>query len=151
MSTKDWILLLFPILCNGVVVFLLQKSFERRQLAITEKYKYVSILQHKTDNALALFVKVLQATGNDSIQIDHLNQFIHSYCDILFFYQQNQILFKPLKQYMDEIMKIHNKLQNHHEKCSHEILNGNIDYESSFHRIYELLQTIQFHCVQHKI
>lgn len=42
MSTKDWILLLVPILFNGVVVFLLQKIFERKQLSLTEKYKYVS-------------------------------------------------------------------------------------------------------------
>lgn len=45
MNTKDWILLIVPILCNGVVVFLLQKVFEKKQLTLGEKYKYVSVMQ----------------------------------------------------------------------------------------------------------
>lgn len=97
MNTKDWILLLVPILCNGVAVYVLQKMFERKQLISAEKYRYVTVLQQKTDNALALFVQVLQASGNDSEQIIYLNLFTKSYCDVFNFYQQNQTVFKPLK------------------------------------------------------
>lgn len=37
MNTKDWILLLIPILCNGVVVFVLQRIFEKRRLVLDRK------------------------------------------------------------------------------------------------------------------
>lgn len=152
MSVKDWVLLLIPILCNGVVVFLLQKSFEKRQLSTTEKYKYVSVLQHKVDDALVLFTKVLQTTGNDSIQISFLNQFISGYCDVFYYYQQNQTIFKALKQYMDEIMRIHERIKNQQEQHDdNERVDGDMNYENYFRRIFELLQTIQVQCIQHKI
>ncbi len=32
MGTKDWILLLVPIFCNGVIIFILQKIFEKKRL-----------------------------------------------------------------------------------------------------------------------
>ena len=153
MSTKDWILLLVPILCNGVVVFLLQKTFERRQLALTEKYKYVLVMQQKVDNALALFIKTIQTSGNDSVQTSWLNQFISSYCEVYYYYQQNQTLFKSLKNHMDELIKTHEQIQsdqlriknNRHDlkACTH--------MESLFCKIYELLQSIQSDCIQRKI
>lgn len=153
MNTKDWILLLVPILCNGVVVYVLQKMFERKQLISAEKYRYVTVLQQKTDNALALFVQVLQASGNDSEQIIYLNLFTKSYCDVFYFYQQNQTVFKPLKKYMDELIKTHeeiktNQLRANDIKHSYEV---SIHLQSLLRKIFELLQSIQKDCINHVI
>lgn len=153
MNTKDWILLLVPVLCNGVVVYVLQKIFERKQLISAGKYRYVTVLQQKTDNALALFVQVLQASGNDSEQIIYLNLFIKSYCDVFYFYQQNQTIFKPLKKYMDELIKTHeeiktNQLRANDIKHSHEV---SIHLQSLLRKIFELLQSIQKDCINHVI
>lgn len=153
MSTKDWILLLVPILFNGVVVFLLQKIFERKQLALTEKYKYVSIMQQKVDNALVLYVKALQAIGNDLTQISLLQQFSNSYSEVYYYYQQNQTLFKHLKKNMDELIKAHNQIMSEQLKLkdNENNLEAKSHMESLFYRIYELLQSIQNDCVQFKI
>lgn len=153
MSTKDWILLLVPILCNGLIVFLLQKTFERRQLVLTEKYKYVSVMQQKVDNALALFIKVTQTTGDDSVQISWLNQFISNYCEVYYYYQQNQTLFKTLKNHMDELSKTHEQIQSEQLRMENNrhSLEARHHMESLFRRIYELLQSIQSDCIQRKI
>lgn len=44
MELKDWILLLVPIFCNGIIIFILQKVFEKRQITRTIKFKYASLL-----------------------------------------------------------------------------------------------------------
>lgn len=41
MNVKEWILLMVPIICNGLVEFVLQKIFEKRQWILSEKYKYL--------------------------------------------------------------------------------------------------------------
>lgn len=153
MSTKDWILLLVPVLLNGVVVFLLQRIFERKQLALNKKYEYVSVMQQKVDNALASFIKVIQTTGNDSVQISWLNQFISDYSEVHYYYQQNQVLFKHLKNHMDELIKAHEQLQKDQLKIGNteHNLETKIHMESLYRRIYELLQSIQNDCIQLKI
>lgn len=153
MSTKDWILLLVPILCNGIVVFLLQKAFEKRQLALTEKYKYVSIMQQKVDNSLSLFMKVLQTSDDDLVQINWLNQFIASYCDVFYYYQQNKLIFKSLDNHMNKLIKKHEQIKSIQSKGDNDknIPNTGILMESLFREIYELLQEIQNDCLQRKV
>ncbi len=153
MSSKDWILLLVPILCNGVVVFLLQRAFEKKQLALTEKYKYVSIMQQKVDDSLALFTKVLQTSGEDLIQINWLNKFIASYCDVFYYYQQNKQLFKSLDNRMNKLIKTHEHIISIQSKGDNveNIPSTEIIMESLFRETYELLQAIQNDCMQRKI
>jgi hypothetical protein len=152
MSTKDWLLLIVPIVCNGVVLFVLQRLFEKRQLAIIEKYKYVSIMQQKVDNALSLFTKVLQNTGNDSEQIYSINQFVNSYCDVFYYYQQNMNLLKPLEKYMNELVKAHEQLEQI-MKNNDGISNPEISFEieESLRKIFGLLQSIQSDCILRKV
>ncbi len=151
MNTKDWILLIVPILCNGVIIFILQKIFERKQLSISEKYRYVSVMLRKVDDALALFIKVVQTTGHD--QISWLYKFINSYSNVFYYYQQNQELLKSLKSYMDELANEDEKIKNNKDKLE----NTKIDFEtkvcmeSSFRKIYELLQSIQNDCINYKV
>lgn len=153
MNTKDWILLLVPILCNGIVVFLLQKAFEKRQLALTEKYKYVSIMQQKVDNSLSLFMKVLQTSDDDLVQINWLNQFIDSYGDVFYYYQQNKLIFKSLDNHMNKLIKKHEQIKSIQSKDDNDknIPNTGILMESLFREIYELLQEIQNDCLQRKV
>ena len=152
MTTKDWILLLVPIFCNGIVVFALQKAFEKRQLVLAEKYKYVSIMQQKVDDALASFARVLQTAGDDMAQISWLNQFISSYSDVFYYYQQNEALFKSLKSYMDELIKTHEYIKdNQHRIDDEKSSEAGIHLETPFRKIYKILQSIQSDCINHKI
>ncbi len=153
MSAKDWIILLVPILCNGVIIFILQKIFERKQLITSEKYEYVFIMLKKVDEALSLFIKATQSTGDDIVQNNYLNKFINSYCDIFYYYQQNQKLFKVLKDYMVEIVSEHEKLKKELDTLG----NNEISPETKtrvgtgYYRIYELLQSIQNDCINYKV
>ncbi|MCM1172847.1 MAG: hypothetical protein NC393_12085 [Clostridium sp.] len=153
MEKKDWILLLVPILCNGVIMFLLQKAFEKRQLVLNEKYKYVSLMLQKVDKALDLFVKTLQTTDDDLTQINRLNQFSASYCEVYYYYQQNQTLFKHLENSMTELIKTHEEIQKdllaiQNNKHTPEVVRH---MELLFYKIYDLLQSIQKDCIQRKV
>ncbi|MCM1172848.1 MAG: hypothetical protein NC393_12090 [Clostridium sp.] len=153
MSINDWIQMLVPVLSNSVIVFLLQKVFEKRQLVSIEKYKYVSLIQRKVDYTLDLFVKTLQTTDDDLTQISWLNRFISSYCDVYYYYQQNQTLFKHLENYMEELIKTHKEIQKdqlaiQNNKHTPEVVRH---MESLFRKIYDLLQSIQRDCIQRKV
>jgi len=152
MSTKDWILLITPILGNGIIVFLLQKQFEKRQLAMNEKYTYVSAMRNKIDKALETFVKMLQSAGNETLQIMLVNQYVQDYSDVFYYYQQNEGLMKPLKKYMDKMLEIHKDVQQKTSKSDEKQGDKNLrDIESDFREIYELLQKMQSDCINYKI
>lgn len=146
MEAKDWILLFVPILCNGIIVFAFQKAFEKRQMTLIEKYKYVSTLQQKVDDALAMFTKVLQSTGNDLEQIACVNNFIACYCDVFYYFQQNKTLLKSFEHDISKIVMIHEQLQSIPQDENYA---SNI--EPLFRQIFELLQSIQNDCISRKI
>ena len=146
-SIKDWISLVASVMCSGLAVFFLQKAFERRQLAKIEKYKYVLIMQEKVDIALERFIKVVQSKESVE-QINYINEFIISYCNVYYYYQQNQRVFKSLNEVMERIINIHEHLRGYIDSAK-EI--SHIEIEKSLRDIYELLQFIQEKCILHKI
>lgn len=153
MSTKDWILLLVPIFCNGIIVFLLQRAFERRQLIQNAKYKYVETMQKKVDDALEAFGNVVQSNGNDMIQIGHANTFVNNYCSVFYYYQQNHTVFRKLDKDMEELLKLHEQLQKEQHRVDEpndEVI-ARKNMEALFRKIYELLQSMQNKCIQRKI
>ncbi len=153
MSTKDWILLLVPIFCNGIIVFLLQRAFERRQLIQNAKYKYVEIMQKKVDAALEAFENVVQSNGSDMLQIEYVNTFVNNYCSVFSYYQQNHTVFKKLDKDMGELFKLHEQLQKEQRRVN-EPNDGVIarnNMEALFRKIYELLQSVQNKCIQRKL
>lgn len=150
MTIKDWIFLIIPILFNGIIIFLLQKRFEKKQFLLAEKSKYISTMQQKVDIALESFIKVVQMTGNDSLQISLLNKFIESYTNIFYYYQQNITLFKYLEKQMDELVETHERII----KTQDDLNNKNnleTQLEPLFVKIYDLLQSIQNECINNKV
>ncbi|SJZ52629.1 hypothetical protein [Anaerorhabdus furcosa] len=153
MNTKDWILLFTPILCNGIVVLVLQKMFERKQQIARERRIYVSELQRKIDCALSSFMKVLQTSGNDISQVNAVNNFVEDYCAVFYYYQQNQKLFEKFSVKMQKLINEHEKMQvildtlhktGHSDQLTHNM-------EDSLRKIYEILQSIQHDCINHKV
>ena len=153
MTQKDWILLMVPILCNGVVVFILQKVFEKRQLAISAKQKYVSVLQGKIDVALTLFMNVVQTSGKDLVQINYLNQFSKSFTDVHYYYQQNMTLFKAIRKDMDKAFEVYKEVQRIQLKMTEEESNlaYRVQLENLFRTLYTILQKVQNKCINYKI
>ena len=153
MTQKDWILLVVPILCNGIVVFILQKIFEKRQLAITAKRKYVSLLQEKTDAALSLFIKVIQTSNKDKEQINYLNQFVQSFADIHYYYQQNKVIFSAIDKDMNKALETYNLIQSIYQDMDNNENNftTRVQLEENLRNLYGLLQKIQTKCINYKI
>lgn len=60
MELKDWVLLLVPIFSDGIIIFILQKIFEKRQITRTIKFEYASILRQKVDLSLELHAKAIR-------------------------------------------------------------------------------------------
>lgn len=132
MSTKHWI----------------PEMFKKRLSSAAEQDNCISVLQQKIDNALAVFPKVLQTTGDDSEQIRWLNQFISGYCDVYFYYQQNQTLLKSLRKHMEELKETHEQIQSI-QSGANDSEHGpevRIQMGSLFRKIYELLQSVQNDC-----
>lgn len=153
MTQKDWVLLIVPILCNGVVVFILQKVFEKRQLAIAAKQKYILVLQEKIDVALELFMNIVKTSGDDLLQNNYVNQFANSFLDIYYYYQQNQTLFGAISKEMDKAINTYEKMQKDHQR-----LNKDENYlfvmaqiEDKFRTLHKLLQKVQNKCIKYKV
>lgn len=153
MTQKDWILLVVPILCNGVVVFALQKIFEKKQLAIAAKQKYVSVLQEKIDVALSLFIKVIQSSGKDMEQINYLNQFVQSFADIHYYYQQNTEILSSIAKDMNKALEVYNKMQNVCQNMNGDTNNfaASTQLEDNLRALYRILQKMQTKCINYKI
>ena len=99
MGTKDWILLLVPIFCNGVIIFILQKIFEKKQITRTIKFEYASLLRQKIDLSLELHAKATRLANegnneNDNIINETIRQYVNSVLDVYYYYVQNKIVFK---------------------------------------------------------
>ena len=107
MVLKDWILLIVPILCNGVIVFILEKIFEKRQTVHAIKLDYANNLRQKIDTALYLHTKALQL--NQSVNSDIravskiLSEFIDASADVFYYYGQDKSVFNCLESIMEKL------------------------------------------------
>jgi len=63
METKDWIMLIIPIVANGFVIFIFQKLFEKRLKEITKR-------QDIRDKVLYTFWEKLQSLNDSFIQLN---------------------------------------------------------------------------------
>lgn len=108
MELKDWILLLVPIFCNGVVVFALQKIYERKQAKRLIQNEYYSGLRARIDLALELHAKATRLTnegniGNDELIYSVIQKFIDSCLDVYYYYVQNKIIFISVERDVEKI------------------------------------------------
>lgn len=115
METKDWLMLLIPVICNGVVVFLLQKFFERNQIKQLIKHEYYSELRCKIDVGLELHAKATRIANEGDLNKDEIinktiQEFFDSCLNVYYYYVQNQIIFsaveKDCKKLADLIMDL---------------------------------------------
>ena len=121
MELKDWILLLVPIFCNGIIIFILQKIFEKRQITRTIKFEYASLLRQKIDLALELHAKATRLSNednedNDTIVKETIQQYVNSTLDVYYYYIQNKIVFESFESNMEHIAALIMDLR----KCIHQ-------------------------------
>lgn len=152
MELKDWILLLVPILFNGIIVFVLQKIFEKKQIVRTIKFEYTSILRQKIDKALELHARATRLTNegnpdNDKMINDVIKQYVDSVLDIYYYYIQNKAIFHSLEKSMKKIASLIMELT----KISQQANINVIEFSSIFNNIRDELMLLKNNCIKLKI
>lgn len=149
MEVKDWILLLVPILCNGLVLFVLQKISEKRQITRGIKTEYLSLFRRKIDLSLDLHTKATRLvndgkTGNDGEVLKTIQRYIDSTLDVYYYYVQNKILFESFTAPMEQISKL---VSNLIRQNGQKVINP-VELSSVLNEIRDELMSLKNECIK---
>lgn len=149
MEAKDWILLLVPIFCNGVTIFILQKIFEKKQITRTIKFEYGSILRQKIDLSLELHAKATRLANeenneNDNMINETIPQYVNSILDVYYYFTQNKIVFKSLEKHMEQMAALTLKLINGHNQKEID----SVEFCSLINKISDELMSLKEDCIK---
>lgn len=115
MDKKDWILLLVPIFCNGIIIFTLEQLFEKRRLIKETKYNYIHELEQKLINTLGAW-GAFKRTFSNSCSIEELKycleDVVDHHIDIILYCEQRELLFGHLQNHISRLRKIKIDLDN---------------------------------------
>lgn len=143
MDKKDWILLLVPIFCNGVIIFILQKIFEKRQITKTIKFEYTSIFRQKIDLALELHAKATREASERKDVNETIQQYVNSVLDIYYYYVQNKVIFNSFDKRMEQIASLVLDLI----KCSQQKDVERLEFSKVFNKIRDELMILKKECI----
>lgn len=149
MSLKDWVLLLVPILCNGVTIFVLQRMFEKKQIIMTIKMEYASVLRKKIDIALEDHAIATQLTNegnheNDTKIIASIRKYINDSKDVYYYYIQNKDTFQHFERNMSELTNLLTKLA----ECGNQKNIDNEKFSVLFNMIRDVLMKMKKDCIK---
>lgn len=104
METKDWILLIFPIIANGTIVFIFEKIITSKFEQINKKSKIrdevIICFWKKLQNMNEVFIQADMATRNNpDILVEELYKIENCVLEIVQYYDTNEY---DLKIFSDE-------------------------------------------------
>jgi len=149
MELKDWVLLLVPIISDGIIIFILQKIFEKRQITRTIKFEYASILRQKVDLSLELHAKAIRLCNegneeNGTIVNETIQQYVNSTLDVYYYYVQNKIVFEALNSNMEHIATLVMELT----KYGHQKEINLAEVSMIFNKIRDELMVLKKECIK---
>lgn len=149
MELKDWALLLVPIISDGIIIFILQKIFEKRQITRTIKFEYASILRQKVDLSLELHAKAIRLCNegneeNGTIVNETIQQYVNSTLDVYYYYVQNKIVFEALNSNMEHIATLVMELT----KYGHQKEINLVEVSMIFNKIRDELMVLKKECIK---
>ncbi|HNX63729.1 MAG TPA: hypothetical protein PKI60_00895 [Oscillospiraceae bacterium] len=117
MECKDWILLLVPIILNGLMVYIVQilfQSYNKKQMDSYEKKKSINSTFYEvllnSKNAFRTFGYAVTDTPDDEDKISNaLGEFFRSITKILDYYDDHNYF---LENYKEKISEIRNYFNN---------------------------------------
>ncbi|MCL2873840.1 MAG: hypothetical protein FWE29_02800 [Defluviitaleaceae bacterium] len=105
MIPRDWIFLLIPIFLNGVLIFALQKRFEKRQFSNAIKHNHILELLRRIDEALSVMYDIRIYSHNRTEDPSYVDNFVEKIntlhnknIDIYFWMEQNENTFRFVKK-----------------------------------------------------
>lgn len=149
MNIKDWILLLVPIFCNGLIIFILQRVFEKRQLTKSIKYEYASKLRNNIDTTLELHAKTTRLLNegneknNETINCT-VQQYVNSALDVYYFYIPNKVVFKSFDTNMEHLSNLILRLT----KISNQEVVNLEEFSEVFNKIRDELMILKSKCIK---
>lgn len=148
MEVKDWILLLVPILGNGIIIFILQKIFEKRQMTKTIKLEYASLLRQKIDLSLELHAKATRLANeendeNGTIINETIEEYVNSILDIYYYYVPNKFVFEAFDKRMEKISALVLELI----KCSKQKEMNLYEFCNIINKIRDELMVLKKECI----
>ena len=149
MELKDWVLLLVPIISDGIIIFILQKIFEKRQITRTIKFEFASILRQKVDLSLELHAKAIRLCNegneeNGTIVNETIQQYVNSTLDVYYYYVQNKIVFEALNSNMEHIATLVMELT----KYGHQKEINLVEVSMIFNKIRDELMVLKKECIK---
>ena len=113
METKDWIVLLIPILCNGLIFYFIQWLFDNKREKTRQirdnKTPYYDLFRAKIDDSLALYSQICDIISKQNIQHDELvkatSRFIDSTKVVFNYYRTNHTVFQSFENDADRLAK----------------------------------------------
>lgn len=138
-----------PIFCNGLIIFILQRVFEKRQLTKSIKYEYASRLRNNIDMTLELHAKTtrLLNEGNEKNNktINYtVQQYVNSALDVYYFYIQNKVVFKSFDTNMEHLSNLILRLT----KISNQEVVNLEEFSEVFNKIRDELMILKRKCIK---
>lgn len=114
MEKKDWILLLVPIVCNGLIVYFVQRFFDKKKekdnLIRDIKMNYYTALRTKIDDALSLHSDLCHMSNSADCNNNELLIKIRGYTDsahcVYDYYRANFKVFKSFEEEAEELSEL---------------------------------------------
>lgn len=149
MEAKDWILLIVPIFCNGVIIFILQKIFEKKQITKNIKYEYASLMRRKIDLSLELHAEATRLANegneeNGTIINETIKKYFDSTLDVYYYYVQNKIVFEHFSDRMEHIASLIMEMN----KCSQQKEIDFMKFCHFFNKIRDELMELKKDCIK---
>ncbi len=161
MVIKDWILLVVPILFNGIVVLVLQKIFEKKQFIRSMKMQYVSEMIRRIDISLEAHSKATRLSNeknpnNEKAINESVWLFINNGFDIYYYNVANKNIFSSqssrferLGNQLVEICNINNNDINNNDINNNDIKHYSISILINSCR--DTLIDIKDSCIQYNL
>lgn len=149
MEAKDWILLVVPIFCNGIIIFILQKIFEKKQITKNIKYEYASLMRQKIDLSLELHAKATRLANegneeNGTIINETIQKYVNSTLDVYYYYVQNKIVFEHFGNRMEHIASLILEII----KCSQQKEINSMEFSRLFNKTRDELMELKKDCIK---
>lgn len=146
MELKDWISLFVPILFNGVIFTIWGRKFEKKQMVLKEKYKYVDALREKVDAVLQLsvFEESLSERPRGIIAQNIIDRWVEAYS----YYLQNSRIFMKIAPLMEKCLASYESMGDAQKSKSE---SAAAEFSKQLSLLIDGLREVQLRCIEYKV
>lgn len=148
-DSMNWFQFTVQIAVDGLVLFFLQKHYEKRQQVRKSKQPYITALENLINDAMSAFTRALQNSDNERKLTECLHQFDEKISILYYHYSQNKHLFKSISEKMARLNALNStslEMEKYNDRKRH-----SDKYLDCYNEMNEILQEIHAKCVNLKL